>query len=34
MTDDATVSTAPMDVAPELFPANDDQPSLAEVDDA
>lgn len=32
MTDDATVSTAPMDVAPELFPANADR--SAEVDDA
>jgi hypothetical protein len=34
MTDDATVSTAPMDVAPELFLANADQPDPAEVDDA
>lgn len=34
MTDDATVSTAPMDVAPELFPTNADQPDPAEVDDA
>ncbi len=34
MTDDATASTAPMDVAPELFPATVDQPAPAEVDDA